>query len=126
MLVLTRKANQQIQIGPDVTITILRVKGQTIRVGINAPRNVSVLRAELADKLTDGVEADDETVRAAKAAVEHEKQRAKGRTDEVPPAEMSAPAETLVRCRAPHLSALAAHLGTRQRSRLMAVATAAT
>ena len=36
MLVLTRKTQQQIQIGPHITITILKVKGQTIRVGIDA------------------------------------------------------------------------------------------
>ena len=37
MLVLTRKTKQQIQIGPDVTITILQIKGQAVRVGIEAP-----------------------------------------------------------------------------------------
>ena len=53
MLVLTRKAKQQIQIGPDITITILQVKGQAVRVGIEAPRDVCVLRTELAEKLPD-------------------------------------------------------------------------
>lgn len=47
MLVLTRKVEQKIQIGPDITITILRVKGQSVRVGVEAPRSVRVLRAEL-------------------------------------------------------------------------------
>src|SRR5262245_10984183 len=47
MLVLSRKTRQQIKIGENVTITILLVKGQTVRVGIEAPRNVRVLRAEL-------------------------------------------------------------------------------
>ncbi len=130
MLVLTRKANQQIQIGPNVTITILRVKGQTIRVGIDAPRNVSVLRAELADKLAGNVDADSETVLAAKAAIQREQQRAISGPDASTPAEASTPetkletkSETrLMRCRAPQVSALAAHLGTRNRRRLMAVA----
>jgi carbon storage regulator CsrA len=47
MLVLTRKTREQIQIGENVVITILRVKGQTVRVGIEAPRDVRVLRSEL-------------------------------------------------------------------------------
>jgi carbon storage regulator CsrA len=47
MLVLTRKTRQQVKIGSDITITILMVKGQTVRVGIEAPRQVRVLRAEL-------------------------------------------------------------------------------
>ena len=47
MLVLTRKANQQIQIGENVVITILQVKGNSVRVGIEAPRDVRVIRGEL-------------------------------------------------------------------------------
>ncbi len=47
MLVLTRKASEQIQIGDQVIITILQVKGQSVRIGIEAPREVLVLRAEL-------------------------------------------------------------------------------
>lgn len=47
MLVLTRKANEQIQIGDQVVITVLQVKGQSVRIGIEAPREVLVLRAEL-------------------------------------------------------------------------------
>lgn len=51
MLVLTRKTKQQIQIGPDITVTILHIKGQSVRVGVEAPKNVSVLRTEVAEKL---------------------------------------------------------------------------
>jgi carbon storage regulator len=47
MLVLSRKKCQQIQIGDSVTITILRVKGQAVQVGIEAPRDIKVMRAEL-------------------------------------------------------------------------------
>ena len=54
MLVLTRKAKQQIQIGPYVTVTILQIKGQSVRVGIEAPKDVCVLRTELAEKLAGG------------------------------------------------------------------------
>lgn len=47
MLVLTRKLNQQIQLGDNIKITVLRVKGNTIRLGIEAPRDVRVVRGEL-------------------------------------------------------------------------------
>jgi|SRR5262245_6992765 len=47
MLVLTRKLQQQIKIGEQVTVTILRVKGNTVRVGVEAPRDVRVVRGEL-------------------------------------------------------------------------------
>jgi carbon storage regulator CsrA len=47
MLVLTRKQAEQIQLGENVVITILRVKGQSVRIGIDAPREVRVIRAEL-------------------------------------------------------------------------------
>jgi carbon storage regulator CsrA len=47
MLVLTRKLQQQIKIGDQITVTILKVKGNTVRVGITAPREVRVIRGEL-------------------------------------------------------------------------------
>ena len=47
MLVLTRKLEEQIRIGKDITISILRVKGNTVRVGIEAPREIRVVRGEL-------------------------------------------------------------------------------
>jgi carbon storage regulator CsrA len=47
MLVLTRKHQEQIQIGDNVTITILKVKGRTVRLGIEAPRQVRIIRGEL-------------------------------------------------------------------------------
>jgi carbon storage regulator CsrA len=50
MLVLTRKAQQQIQIGNNIVITILHVKGQAVRVGIEAPRDVRVIRSEINEK----------------------------------------------------------------------------
>jgi carbon storage regulator CsrA len=47
MLVLTRKLQEQIKIGNDVVVTILQIRGQAVRIGIQAPRDVRVLRAEL-------------------------------------------------------------------------------
>ncbi|EMI20301.1 Carbon storage regulator [Rhodopirellula maiorica SM1] len=47
MLVLTRKLDEKIQIGNDITITLIRVQGNTVRIGIEAPRDIRVIRAEL-------------------------------------------------------------------------------
>jgi carbon storage regulator CsrA len=47
MLVLTRKMEQKIQIGQAITVTVLRVKGGAVRIGIEAPPGVRILRAEL-------------------------------------------------------------------------------
>jgi len=59
MLVLTRKLSQQIKIGDNVTLTVLRVKGNTVRLGIEAPRDVRVVRSELP---AEGSENSNETV----------------------------------------------------------------
>ena len=48
MLVLTRKQNESIQIGKDVSIVVMRVQGGRVRLGITAPAGVRVLRSELA------------------------------------------------------------------------------
>ena len=51
MLVLSRKIGQQIRIGDQITLTIVKTQGQTVRVGIEAPREVRVVRAELPPRL---------------------------------------------------------------------------
>jgi len=51
MLVLTRKSQQQICIGNDITVTILKVKGKSVRVGIEAPSGVTIVRKEVADRM---------------------------------------------------------------------------
>lgn len=53
MLVLTRKAKEEIRIGNSITVTIVRIKGQSVRIGINAPEHVHVMRSELVTR-TDG------------------------------------------------------------------------
>jgi carbon storage regulator CsrA len=50
MLVLTRKVQQQIQIGDQITVTVVRVHGQQVRIGITAPHDVRIMRSELTDK----------------------------------------------------------------------------
>ena len=47
MLILTRRAGETVMIGSDVTITVLGVKGNQVRIGINAPKDVAVHREEI-------------------------------------------------------------------------------
>ncbi|MDQ0214952.1 carbon storage regulator [Oikeobacillus pervagus] len=47
MLVLTRKTGEAIQIGDNIEITILSVKGDQIKIGINAPKNIEIHRKEI-------------------------------------------------------------------------------
>ena len=49
MLVLSRKPLQSIMIGPDIRITIVKVERNQVRIGIEAPRDVTILRDELID-----------------------------------------------------------------------------
>ena len=53
MLVLSRKPNETIKIGDDIEIRILEVKGDTIRIGIEAPKTVDILRGELVQSITE-------------------------------------------------------------------------
>ena len=51
MLVLSRRAGESVVVGEDVTITVLEVRGDVVRIGIDAPRSVAVHRAELLEQL---------------------------------------------------------------------------
>ena len=51
MLVLCRKQGERIQVGPDVCITVVRIAGGAVRLGVEAPRGVNILRTELAAEL---------------------------------------------------------------------------
>lgn len=47
MLVLTRKVNQSIMIGDDIEVVVLEVRGEQVRLGIKAPRHITVHRREI-------------------------------------------------------------------------------
>jgi len=50
MLILTRRPQESIRVGDEVTITVLAVEGAKVRIGINAPRHVSVDREEVHER----------------------------------------------------------------------------
>jgi len=51
MLILTRKTNETLMVGDEVTVTVLGVKGNQVRIGINAPRTISVHREEVYERI---------------------------------------------------------------------------
>jgi carbon storage regulator len=51
MLILTRRVGETVMIGNDVTVTVLDIRGNQVRVGINAPKTVSVHREEVYERL---------------------------------------------------------------------------
>ena len=51
MLVLSRKAGQKIQIGSNILITVIDVSGKFVKIGINAPDSVNVLRSEIKEQI---------------------------------------------------------------------------
>jgi carbon storage regulator len=54
MLILTRKVNESLIIGDDVVITVLGVKGNQVRIGVKAPRDVAVHREEIHSRIASG------------------------------------------------------------------------
>jgi carbon storage regulator len=58
MLILTRRVGETVMIGDDVTITVLGVKGNQVRIGINAPKNVAVHREEIFERIKREQEGD--------------------------------------------------------------------
>ncbi len=53
MLILTRKVGESVVIGEDVSIIVLGVKGNQVRIGVDAPKSVSVHREEIYNKIQD-------------------------------------------------------------------------
>ncbi|HWE37335.1 MAG TPA: carbon storage regulator [Isosphaeraceae bacterium] len=56
MLVLTRKLMERLYIGDDICVTVVRLEGGQVRLGIDAPRHISIVRAELDPKRAEGFE----------------------------------------------------------------------
>ncbi|QFY45188.1 carbon storage regulator CsrA [Candidatus Methylospira mobilis] len=51
MLILTRRVGESLKVGDEITITVLGVKGSQVRIGVNAPKDVSVHREEIYERI---------------------------------------------------------------------------
>ena len=51
VLILTRRVGEKVMIGDDVSVTVLRVKGNQVRLGVDAPKSVSVQREEIFNRM---------------------------------------------------------------------------
>ncbi len=77
MLVLTRKPGERILIGEDIRVTVVRIGPNTVRLGIEAPRGVNIVRSEIILEIADEQENE--------AKEEHENQGAEDQVERHPP-----------------------------------------
>ena len=76
MLILTRREGESVRIGDDITITVLRVKGSQVRLGVDAPKNVSVQRGEISEDAGAAVAAAATTASAGESpGIDHDPPR---------------------------------------------------
>lgn len=69
MLVLSRKPMQRIHIGDSVVVTLIEIRGNRVRIGIDAPKHIHVLRGELQDKVSNSSRDDSRAVVPAESCI---------------------------------------------------------
>ena len=62
MLILTRRIGETLMVGDEVTVTVLGIKGNQVRIGVNAPRDISVHREEIYERIKAEQAAEGNTV----------------------------------------------------------------
>lgn len=67
MLILTRRVGETLMIGDEVTVTVLGVKGNQVRIGVNAPKDVAVHREEIYEKIKHEKSSEDSDPSTAKS-----------------------------------------------------------
>ena len=72
MLILTRRINETLNIGDDVQVTVLGIKGNQVRIGINAPRDVPVHREEIYQRIKREERMGDETSNSEGYSSDHD------------------------------------------------------
>ena len=70
MLILTRRVGETLMIGDDVTVTVLGIKGNQVRIGINAPKEIAVHREEIYERIKNEQGAESQPDQPAEAVDE--------------------------------------------------------